>query len=175
MYLFIYFGATLTKNLFQATQMRPCVVWKLSRLSTTRLAQFFLFFAFGLVNWKATTDVSTTNIHVLPRNGILFIWWFPQMRMAFHKEERVHQASGKLISFSRWAPVKICYFPIKIASFLKFWFYKCLWQTDVPPEKTVSCFLNLSVPFFYTFCIFQMPHLAQVALSSAAGSHPLIA
>jgi len=91
------------------------------------------------------------------------------------RRESTSSFRESLSAFPDGAPVKICYFPIKIAFFLKFWFYKCLWQTDIPSEKAVSCFLNLSFPFFYIFCIFQMPHLAHVAPISAAGSHPLIA
>jgi len=40
----------LSKKLMQTAQVRRCVVWKPKRLSATRLAQFLLFFVFGLVN-----------------------------------------------------------------------------------------------------------------------------
>lgn len=84
----------------------------------------------------------------------------------------------KVISFFKSAPVKICFFPIKIL-FLNIFsdFTEPLWQGGIPSGKAISCFLKLFIYayFFYIFCSILMPHQAHVAPIRASGSHPPIA
>lgn len=46
----------------------------------------------------------------------LFYLMISTNELAFRKQERARQLLGKVISFSKQTPVKICRFPIKIAS-----------------------------------------------------------